>query len=314
MRPSLPKATAELPRVLVPARAAALLLVLSACAVAPPPPIVQRAPLAVRPSLLGVFHTKLRPTRQGGTVAAGELRELRACPFDGRVAELPPGGGVQVRLESPVPLDLKLQVDTSQGQRPLLPPEDLEDEQRLFRRGQGFYYENSELTRKVATGKVSPRELWIWPGADATEDRRVDLSIRTVSFDPRASGDERESQALFLSMVGVCADFALSVSRDAVEVRQAASRRIFVSLKPLGDGVRSMKTTLLLEGLPKGVTAPLREPVVTGADWTSPRETTFDLDVAADASPGVYKLSLKGTLGAVEHRAPLELTIKPKPE
>ena len=286
----------------------------AACAEAPPPPVVQRAPRAVRPSLLGVYHSKLRPTRQSGSLAAGEVHELRACPFDGRVAELPPGGGVLLRIESPVPLDLHLQVDTSQGQRPLQSPEDVEDEERLFRRGQGYYYENQEATRGVPTGKVSPRELAIWPGAATADDRRVDLSIRTVSFDPRATGDERESAPLFLSLVGRCADLTLSLSLASVEIKQAASRRLFIGLKPVGDGVRVMSTKLVLEGAPKGVTATVKEPLISAADWSSARDTTLDLEVAADAPLGTYKIVLKAALGAVEHKVPLELTVKPKPE
>ena len=302
-----------------PGLAAARLLavvcaVSAACAEAPQPPVVQRAPLAVRPSLLGVFHSKLRPTRQSGSLAAGEVHELRACPFDTRVAELPPGGGVLLRIESPVPLDLHLQVDTSQGQRTLAAPEDIEDEERLFRRGQGYYYENGELTRAVPTGKVSPRELAIWPGVATADDRRVDLSIRTVSFDPRAAGEDRESPPLFLSLVGKCADFALSLSKDTVEIKQAASRRLFIGLKPIGDGVRIMSTKLLLDGVPKGVTATIKDPVTTAADWSSARDTTLDLELAPDAPPGVFKLTLKAALGPVERKVTLELTIKPKPE
>ena len=296
-----------------PACAAALLLT-SACAEAPPPPVAQRAPLAARPSLLGIYHSKLRPTRQSGTLAAGEVRELRACPFDSRVAELPAGGGILLRLESPVPLDLRLQVDTSQGQRPLAAPEDLVDEDRLFGRGQGYYYENAELTRGAPTGKVSPRELAIWPGAATVEDRRVDLSIRTVSFDPRATGDERESAPLFLTLVGKCPDFSLSLSLVSLELRQASSRRLFIAIKPLGDGVRVMKTALALEGLPKGVNATIKEPAASATDWTSARETSLDLEVGASAAPGVYKMTVKATLGPIERKVTLDLTVKAKPE
>ena len=127
-----------------------------ACAEEPVVQVHERAPAAARPGLLGVYHSTRRPSRQTGALVAGEVAELKSCPFDPRVAELPPGGGLLLRLESPVPLDLVMQLDTSQGGRLLGTPEDNDDEELLFRRGLGYFYENAEITRGVKAGKVTP--------------------------------------------------------------------------------------------------------------------------------------------------------------
>jgi hypothetical protein len=304
-----------LTRLLAPA---ALALCAVACAEAPPPMIRERAPAAARPGLLGAYHSTKRPSKQSGALAAGEVAELKACPFDPRVAELPAGGGLLLRLESPVPLDLRLQLDTSQGARVIGTPEDLDDEEQLVRRGFGYFYENVEITRGVPAGKVTPRELAIWPGAAAAADRRVDLSARTVSFDPRATGDERESAPLLLSLVGKCPDVALSISKESIQLLQGASRRLFVGVKPLGDGVRTMKSTLTIAGMPPGLTAQLNPPEVTSADWTSGRDATLDLTAAPETLPNItgapVKLTLKVTVGNLERKLNLDVVIKPKPE
>ena len=222
--------------------------------------IRERAPPAARPGLLGAYHSSKRPSKQAGPLEAGEVTELKACPFDRSVAELPPGGGLLLRLESPVPLDLSLRLDTSQGAQTLAPPEDDGDEVRLFRRGLGYFYENAEITRGVPAGKVTPRELAIWPGSAAAADRRVDLAVRTLSFDPRATGDERESGPLLLSLVGKCPDVNLSIGpKDAIALLPGASRRLFIAVRPLGDGVRVMKTTLLVTPGSERVRATIRD-------------------------------------------------------
>jgi hypothetical protein len=279
--------------------------------------IRERAPAAARPGLLGAYHSSKRPSKQAGPLEAGEVAELKACPFDRSVAELPAGGGLLLRLESPVPLDLSLRLDTSQGGQTLAPPEDGDDEVRLFRRGQGYFYENAEITRGVSAGKVTPRELAIWPGSAAATDRRVDLAVRTVSFDPRATGDERVSAPLLLSLVGKCPDVALSIGpKDSITLLPGASRRLFISVRPQGDGVRVMKTTLVASGLPPGLLAEMKQPEVSAADWTSPRDTAIDLTAAADAPPtaGPAKIQLKLTLGSLERKLTFDVTIKPKPE
>jgi hypothetical protein len=296
--------------------AAALLPLAFACAEAPPPLVVERAPAASKPGLLGAYHSSQRPSRASGRLTAGEVSELKACPFDPRVAELPAGGGLLLRLESPVPLDLLLRVDTTQGPSVLAAPEDATDEEMLVRRGRGYFYENAEITRGVPAGKVTPRELAIWPGAAAAADRRVDLAVRTVSFDQRAIGADRESAPLLLSLVGKCPDLQPSISKESLALKQGELRRLFINLKPLGDGVRTMKTQLSVEGLPPGVTAQIKEPVVSAADWVSPRETPIDLSAALDAplTAAPVKLTIKAALGGVERKVTFELSVKPKPE
>ena len=281
--------------------------------------IRERAPAAARPGLLGAYHSTKRPSKVAGALDAGAVIELKACPFDSRVAELPAGGGLLLRLESPVPLDLSLRLDTSQGAQTLAPPEDADDEERLFRRGLGYFYENGEITRGVAAGKMTPRELAIWPGAAAAADRRVDLSVRTVSFDQRTTGDERESAPLMVSLVGKCPDVALSIGpkdATAITLLPGASRRLFIGVKPLGDGVRTMKTTVTIAGLPPGLVAALKTPEVTAADWSSPRDTAIDLTAAADAPPTATaaKLQVKVSLGSLERKLTFDVTIKPKSE
>ena len=279
--------------------------------------IRERAPSAARPGLLGAYHSSKRPSKQAGPLEAGEVTELKACPFDRSVAELPAGGGLLLRLDSPVPLDLSLRLDTSQGAQTLAPPEDADAELRLFRRGLGYYYENGESTRGVPAGKVSPRELALWPGSAAASDRRVDLAVRTLSFDPRATGDERESAALLLSLVGKCPDVALSIGpKDSFALLPGAARRLFIGVRPLGDGVRVMRTTLAVSGLPPGLSAELKTPEVAAADWSSPRDTIIDLTAATDAPPTPVpaKLLLKLTLGGLERKLTFEVGIKPKPE
>jgi hypothetical protein len=315
------KTRAVLPRRVRPSLAllslAAAALLGAGCAEAPPPMIRERAPAAAKPGLLGAYHSSKRPSKQTGALVPGEVAELKTCPFDPRVAELPPGGGLLLRLESPVPLDLRMQVDTSQGARVVGTPEDNQDEEVLFRRGLGYYYENGEITRGVPAGKVTPRELAVWPGSAAAADRRVDLSIRTVSFDPRASGDERESAPLLLSMVGKCPDAALSVGpKDSAVLLPGASKRLFIGFKTLGDGVRTMRSTLSVSGLPPGLTAELKAPEVSSADWTSPRDSAIDLTAAPDAPPtsGPVKIVVKAQVGNLERKLTIDVTIKPKPE
>ncbi len=288
-----------------------------ACAGAPPPMIRERAPAAARPGLLGAYHSSKRPSKQAGPLDAGAVTELKACPFDPRVAELPAGGGLLLRLESPVPLDLSLRLDTSQGAQTLTAPEDSDDEERLFRRGLGYFYENGQITRGVPAGKVTPRELAIWPGSAAAADRRVDLSARTLSFDPRATGDERESAPLLLSLVGRCPEVALSIGpKESITLLPGASRRLFIGVKPVGDGVRMMKTALAVSGLPPGLTAELKTPEVAAADWTTPRDTAIDLTAAKDAPPtaAAAKILLTLSLGNLERKLTFDVTIKPKPE
>ena len=87
-----------------------------------------------------------------------------------------------------------------------------------------------------------------------------------------------------------------------------------MQLKPLGDGVRTMKTALTLEGVPKGVSAAIKEPVVSAADWSTPRDTSFDVEVAEDAPPATSRITLKAALGAIERKVSFDLTVEAKPE
>jgi hypothetical protein len=296
-------------------RALSLAAILGA-ACAPPKPVVvpERAPPAARPSLLGIYHSTQRPTRLDPTLGLGEVKELRPCPFDPRVAELPAGGGILLRIQAPVPTDLRLQLDTSQGQMLIPSPEDPSDEERLLRRGSGYFYENQEITRQAPSGSVVPRELAISPGPLAGGDRRVDLSVRTLSFDPQATGPDRESQPLYLALVGTCPDVAVNLSRDSLSLQPGQLRRMFVSLEPKGDGVRQMKTVLSVEGLPAGVKATVKDPLVAEANWSNKRETAVDFEVAKDAAQATAKITFKVVLAAIERRATLSFTVLPKPE
>jgi hypothetical protein len=104
--------------------------------------------------------------------------------------------------------------------------------------------------------------------------------------------------------------------KDSIALLPGASRRLFIGVRPVGDGVRIMKTTLAASGLPPGLTAELRTPEVAAADWSSPRDTTIDLTAGKDAPPtaGPAKLQLKLTLGGLERKLAFEVAIKPKPE
>ena len=110
---------------------------------------------------------------------------------------------------------------------------------------------------------------------------------------------------------------ALSIGpKDSIVLLPGAARRLFIAVRPLGDGVRVMRTTLAVSGLPPGLSAELKTPEVAAADWSSPRDTIIDLTAAKDAPPTPVpaKLLLKLTLGGLERKLTFEVGIKPKPE
>jgi hypothetical protein len=279
------------------------------CAEAPPP-VIERTPLASRPVLTEVLHCAGRPSRSTGSLVLGALRPVAACPGDETVGELPAGGGVVVRFKARVPLELGVRLETAVGQRRAAQPEELADEEAWARRGQSYYYEDLDRTRQAKTGAEVERQIALWPGADAAEGR-LELYVKTISYDQRSVGADRESAPLLVTLVRQCPDLAIELGKEEAYLRQGGSRRISFDLRPRGEGSRTTKTSVQLDPLPEGLTGRLIDPVQSSSDWTNRRTTVLELTAARTAQPGTHPVTVRARLGRIERVATFQLTIDP---
>jgi hypothetical protein len=279
------------------------------CAEAPPP-VIERTPLASRPVLTEVLHCAERPSRATGRLVLGAMGPLAACLGDEAVGELPAGGGVVLRFKARVPLELGVRLETAVGQRRALQPEEQSDEEAWVRRGQSYFYEDLERTRQAKTGAVVERQIALWPGADAAEGR-LELFLKTISYDQRSVGEDRESAPLLVTLVRRCPDFALELGKEEEFLRQGGTRRVALALRPRGEGSRTMKTWVQLDPLPEGVTGRLIDPAQSSSDWTNRRTTVIELTADRAARSGTYPVTARARLGRIERTATFQLTIDP---
>jgi hypothetical protein len=249
---------------------------------------------------------------QSGKLEVGAATELKGCTGNPKAIAMAPPKGVLLRFEAPVPTDLRVALGATAFGQVVVSPEDLLDEDRLSGRGLPYYYENGALTRSVPTGQVAPRELYLSPGT-AAPDGRFDISLRTSSLDPQATGGGRESGPMVVSIVPKCPDYALELVVTKAVVVAGTGIRWKVRVVPTGSSVGEMLVELSVGPLPKGVTATLHDTEFKGLDWTTPRETRLDLVTTSEAAAGEVKIALKGKLGALLRTATETLTVQAAP-
>ena len=119
-----------------------------------------------------------------------------------------------------------------------------------------------------------------------------------------ASGKVEKEAALELSVV-IPPSFSLSISPTSLSVKQGAISVVTVNLARIGGFADSVDLTL--EGVPAGVKATFN-PVSVTADMS-----TLTLEVASDAMPGTYTVTVRGKGGGLDKAARLTLTVQPAP-
>ncbi|MBS2021013.1 MAG: hypothetical protein JST92_01275 [Deltaproteobacteria bacterium] len=288
------------------------LVLLAGCAAEKPRPPPERAPAAKRPELAAIFRMNQRPTRQSGDLEVGSATEMKPCTGNPRQYGMQPPLGVLFRVNAPVPTDLRVELVTPIGSRRVVTPEDLDDEVRLVKRGEPYLYENQLITHATPTGQIAAREIYIAPGEYAPKGI-FNVQIRTQSFDPQAFGEDKESQPIVIPVVGKCPDFEVSIEPTKVSVMRGASIRWKVLMTPSGDGVGELPVELSITGLPKGITATLRDTTLQGTSWSDPRETRLDLTPGLDAPLGEHKVTVRARLGTLIRVATETMKVLPVP-
>jgi hypothetical protein len=101
-------------------------------------------------------------------------------------------------------------------------------------------------------------------------------------------------------------DFSLTVSPEAVTVKQGEASTFTIDVKPLG--VFDQEVTLKISGLPDGVTSKLS--TVSGKP---PCSSTLSVEVRLSAKEGSYLLTIDGEGGGLSHTAKINLQVEKKP-